>query len=136
MAKKADMFGIETTEDEVEVEEASDASEDEDEADDDEADYVVHQIIPADGWTAAFGEPDAEGALQAKILSVACFALVEVVDPQSSHRAVRPMVADEVGNIDDVEAFDDFICLIPPGSKPEAVVEYIRKRHAVVTEDA
>ena len=44
---------------------------------------------------------------------------------------IRPMVANEEGNIEDVAFLEEFICLVPPGTELKQHVEYvIRKRGA------
>jgi hypothetical protein len=97
------------------------------------ADYVVIQITPAEGWRAVFSDPTI-GGTAIRTLGLACFALVEILPGEHvTHpmvvRAIRPMVADELGQIDDVESFEDFICVVPPGSELQATVDYaIRAR--------
>jgi hypothetical protein len=123
---KADMFGI-SAEPEVEMDDEGEDTED--------VDYVIHQIIPADpAWRAAFdGEgPDGQSP---RIVPLACFALIEVTG-EDAHRAVRPMIADELGRIDDVEAFENFVCLVPPGALPKTVIEYVRQRRVMASGEA
>lgn len=85
------------------------------EADDDVAQpYVIAQLIPADGWRVILEDEDGKPRMQ----GLACFALVELVTdtPDATPaRMIRPMVATDDGQIDDVEAFDGFLCIVPPG---------------------
>lgn len=78
--------------------------------------YIILQIIPADGWRAVYVDDDNHRT----ILSLACFALVEVPGPQDPQalptRVVRPMVATDDGQIEDAEVLDDFLILTPPTS--------------------
>lgn len=89
--------------------------------DDDEIEhpgYVIMQLIPAEGWTAVFGTSSNEPS---RVLGVACFALIEILQSNPDLpplRVTRPMIVDEVGQIEDIEAFDDFICIVRPGGDP------------------
>jgi hypothetical protein len=90
--------------------------------------YVIAQIIAADGWRAVFQEPDGPQ----RVLGLACFALVEFVpdSPEAAQipaRAIRPMVVDEFGQVEDVEAFEDFVCVVQPGIAVEPVIAYAIK---------
>jgi len=93
---------------------------------DDGDEYVIAQIISADGWRAVF--TDEPGVI--RTLGLACFALVEFVpsSPEAAQipqRAIRPMVVDEFGQIEDVEAFDDFLCVVPPGTDQQSTVQFM-----------
>jgi len=98
------------------------------EGDDEGAEYVIAQIIPAEGWRAVFQD----GKDPQRVLGLACFALVEFV-PQNPEvaqipaRAIRPMVVDEFGQVEDVEAYEDFICVVQPGMDIQPVVLYAIK---------
>jgi hypothetical protein len=75
------------------------------------------QLIPAEGWRAVFEDTSGQPS---RILGVACFALIEVLGQNLPPdmpplRVPRPMIVDETGQIEDVEAFDDFVCMVPPG---------------------
>jgi hypothetical protein len=114
---KQDMFGI-----------GDEAGQDGDEADD--AEFVILQIIPAEGWQAVFRDPSV-GGMPTRVLGLAGFALVEFVPeidpgqpPPLPQRAMRPMVATEQGEVEDVAAFEDFVCVVPPGGDREATVDY------------
>jgi hypothetical protein len=91
--------------------------------------YVILQIVPAEGWTAVFRDPSI-GNMPTRTLGVAGFALVEVVVPDPAAppglpiRAMRPMVANEHGEIEDAAMFEDFVCVVPPGGDREATIEY------------
>lgn len=91
--------------------------------------YVILQVIPAEGWRAVFEDTTQKvsgGAV--RTLGLAGFALIEFIPQgpdQLPARTMRPMVADEHGQIDDVEAFDDFICIVPPGTELKPYVEYV-----------
>lgn len=96
--------------------------------DEDGGDYVIAQIIAADGWRAVFA--DFKGPQ--RVLGLACFALVEIIPDnpevaQIPQRAIRPMVVDEFGQVEDVEAFDDFLCVVPPGTDVQPTVEFAIK---------
>lgn len=83
--------------------------------------YVIVQITPADGWRAIFEEDN--GKL--RMVGVACFALVELkadTPDGAPARIVRPMVATEDGQIEDTDAFEGFLCLVPPGGTAEQAV--------------
>lgn len=76
--------------------------------------YVVVQLIPADGWRAIMEDDSGKLSIQ----SLACFALVELktdTPDGAPARIARPMVATIDGLIDDVDAIDEFLCLVPPG---------------------
>jgi len=91
--------------------------------------FVILQIIPADGWYAVFNDNTAANGT--RTLGIACFALVEVHgDGDAVLRQVRPMVADEEGEIGDVASFEDFICIVPPGREMQPVVDFARQRMA------
>lgn len=90
---------------------------------------VIVQTIPATGWRAAFVAPETPNGH--KVAALACFALVEVLDPDvpAPVRVVRPMVAMPDGQVVDVEEVDNFGCLIPPGEElpvPPEVLAYVR----------
>lgn len=94
--------------------------------DDDAAPYVIIQIIPADGWRAVFQDQKKNEPM--RVTGLACFALVEVVpenleQPQLPDRAVRPMFANAIGEIEDVEAFEDFLCIVPPNDDVHKTIE-------------
>lgn len=94
MTKADDLFGIGDAKDE------------------ETPDYVVVSIQPADGWRAVFKNN--------RLLGIAAFALIEIVpkdltQPGIPQRAIRPMVVDETGEINDISAFEDFLCIVPPG---------------------
>ena len=100
--------------------------------DDDDEDaitpYVILQVIPAEGWRAVFEDTTVKSGGAVRTLGLAGFALIEFVPQgpdQLPARSMRPMVADEHGQIDDVEAFDDFICIVPPGTELKPYVEYV-----------
>ena len=123
MAKPQDMFGI-----------GPEDGADQDDGDEEVADVVILQITPAEGWRVVFSDPTI-GQTAIRTLGLACFALVEVIpdnpnpEGQIPLRAIRPMVANEYGQIDDVESFDDFICVVPPGVELQPTVDYaIRAR--------
>jgi len=98
--------------------------------DDDEEGYIIRQIIPADGsWRAAFEGEGLDGQ-SPRLVSLVCFALVEVNSEEGMLRVVRPMIADELGRIDDVEAFEGFMCLVPPGALVEAVIAHVQRVNA------
>jgi hypothetical protein len=95
-------------------------------------DYVLLQLISAEGWRAVFND-ETTGGTGTRTLGLACFALVEIIPDipgeMPPQRVVRPMVANEHGQIDDVEVYEEFICLVPPGTELNQHVEYvIRKR--------
>lgn len=92
--------------------------------------YVIVQLTPADGWRAVFEDPT--NASGFRTLGIAAFALVEIIPKnpevaQIPQRAVRPLVANEHGEVDDIEAFDDFVCLVAPGLDVQPVVDFARK---------
>jgi len=128
--KSSDMFGISP---EIEAPDEAEMGDDTD-----DTDYTVCQIIPADpGWRAVLVDSSGDQ----RILPLACFALVEIEHDGDDidrvvHRVVRPMIADEAGRVDDVEVYDDFVCLVPPGAEPQAVLDYVRQHQAVVGEEA
>jgi len=101
--------------------------------DTDDADYVILQIIPAEGWRAVFRDPNM-GGMPTRILGLAGFALVEVVSEETAGqppvRAMRPMVAAENGEVEDVASFEDFVCVVPPGGDLEATVDYATQHPA------
>lgn len=88
--------------------------------------FVILQITPAEGWRAVFRDPTVNSSAATRTLGIACFALVEVIqDVQGPPlRVTRPMVADERGEVNDVEFFDDFICLVPPGGDVREAMDY------------
>jgi hypothetical protein len=111
-----DIFGMDA---DVEVSE-TDAAEN--------AQLVIHQIIAADAdWRAVFEHPD---AAEPKIVPLACFALVAVHHSNVIEHAVRPMIADEDGRVDDVEMFDGFYCLVPPGADADEIIAAVRRQRA------
>jgi hypothetical protein len=122
---KQDLFGI-----------GADDADDDDE--DNLPDYVILQIIPAEGWVAVFRDPSI-GNMPTRILGVAGFALVEVIPEDGAPpspipvRTMRPMVATEQGEVEDAAAFEDFVCVVPPGGDREATVDYAT-RHPVPDE--
>jgi hypothetical protein len=92
------------------------------------AQLVIHQIVSADvGWRAVF---EHTGLAEPKTVPLACFALVAVHHNNVIEHAVRPMIADEEGRIDDVEMFDGFLCLVPPGGDVDKVVAEVRRLRA------
>jgi hypothetical protein len=98
---------------------------------DDGNEYVILQIIAADGWRAVFS--DAPGVT--RTLGLAGFALVEIVpeNPEAAQipqRAIRPMVVDEFGQVEDVEAFDDFLCVVPPNTDIQPTVMFAAEQRA------
>jgi hypothetical protein len=103
--------------------------EDEDVDDEDEVVYSIQQLVAADpGWRAVFGCPTDRDSL--KVIPLACFALVEITPPDEVgheadpvHRSIRPMVANEIGIVDDVEGFPDFVCLVPPAMDLHVAME-------------
>ena len=106
-AARGDMFGMD------------------DDGDGDE--YVVVQLIAADGWRAVF-----QSGKEQRVLGLACFALVEIIpdNPQVAQipqRAIRPMVVDEFGDVEDVASFEDFVCVVQPGVPIEPVIAYAIK---------
>jgi len=125
MSKKKtnDVFGLPVEEevDQIDQTEAGDEGEGGEEA------YMIHQIIPAEpGWRVAFSDPDATNKV--RVIPLVCFALIEMPGTdEAPQRAVRPMIADEVGQVEDVAAYEDFICLVPPGFTPEAVIARVQR---------
>ena len=128
---KQDMFGIPD----------EDNNHDNDDGAEGGADYVILQVTPAEGWRVVFHDPTMGGAgnpTAIRTLGLACFALVEIVpdqvdpqNPQLPMRAIRPMVATEYGQVEDVETFEDFICVVPPGIEIQPTVDFaIRTREA------
>ena len=97
--------------------------------DDDGADeYVIVQLIGAEGWRAVF----TDGKSPQRVLGLACFALVEIIPDkpevaQIPQRAIRPMVVDEFGDVEDVASFEDFVCVVQPGAVLETVFAYAIK---------
>jgi hypothetical protein len=88
--------------------------------------FVILQVMPAEGWRAVFDDPSV-GSTATRTLGLAGFALIEFLVPEPNQlpmRAMRPMAVDEHGQIEDVEFFDDFICIVPPGADPKSHVEY------------
>jgi len=130
MAKKpGDMFGI------GDVGEGKDADAN---ADGEEGTaYVIIQITPADGWRAVFRDPTVNSSAATRTLGLACFALVEVLqDVQGPPlRATRPMVATERGEVEDVESFEDFICLVPPGGVEREAVDFAMRAYEMEKEE-
>lgn len=99
-------------------------------SDEEGGDYVILQAIPADNWKVVFNDPTVPGNVATRVLGLASFALVEVLQEEPNlppMRAVRPMVANEFGQVEDVEAFEDFICLVPPGADLHATVDFARR---------
>lgn len=95
--------------------------------------YVIVQLISAEGWRAVF--QDTKGPQ--RVLGLACFALVEIIpaNPQVAQipqRAIRPMVVDEFGDVEDVAAFEDFVCVVQPGIAIEPVIAYAIKHRETV----
>jgi hypothetical protein len=91
-----DLFGIEEPEDEDLIQP-----------------YVIIQLITASGWRVIM----ADAHEKATIHSLACFALVELktdTPDGAPARLVRPMIAMPDGQIEDVETFEEFLCLVPP----------------------
>jgi hypothetical protein len=97
--------------------------EDENGEDENEVIFSIIQMVPADpNWRALFGEREHSASLKA--VPLACFALVEITEEgEDAHRAIRPMIANELGIVDDVEAFPDFICLVPPGVEARVAMD-------------
>lgn len=92
------------------------------------AQLVIHQIVAADvGWRAVFEHVELEAP---KIVPLACFALVAVHHNNVIEHAVRPMIADEDSRVDDVEMFDGFLCLVPPGAEPDDIIAAVRRQRA------
>lgn len=121
-----DMFGLPTPTVTIPPEESAPSN---DNALDEPFSLNILQIIPADGWRAAF----VDATLQPdgiRLLGLACFALVEIEMDTGLVRQVQPMVADETGEIGDVETFDDFICVVPPGRDVGEVVDFTRAQQA------
>lgn len=76
--------------------------------------YVIVQLTSADGWRVITEDDTGKLSIQ----SLACFALVELktdTPDGAPARVIRPMVATPDGIIDDVEAMQEFLCLVPPG---------------------
>jgi len=99
-------------------------------ADDDDGgdEYVIVQLIGAEGWRAVFQD----GKSPQRVLGLACFALVEIIpaDPtvaQIPQRAIRPMVVDEFGDVEDVASFEDFVCVVQPGADVQTTFSYAIK---------
>lgn len=99
-------------------------------ADDDAGgdEYVIVQLISAEGWRAVFQD----GKNPLRVLGLACFALVEIIPDnpevaQIPQRAIRPMVVDEFGDVEDVASFEDFVCVVQPGIDVAPVVQYAIK---------
>jgi len=97
-----------------------------DDGDGEEGDgYVIIQLMPAQGWTAVFDDPTGGPS---RTLGVTSFALVEILQPDQTQppvRLVRPMVADEHGEVEDVGFSEDFVCLVPPGGDAEQMHAYV-----------
>lgn len=90
--------------------------------------YVIVQLISAEGWRAVFND----GKNPQRVLGLACFALVEIIpdNPETAQipqRTIRPMVVDEFGDVEDVAAFEDFVCVVQPGVPVEPVIAYAIK---------
>jgi len=104
-----------------------------DDQDQGSVDYVLLQLITAEGWRVVLDDPT-PGGTGTRTLGLACFALVEIVPDEpgvAPERMIRPMVANEEGNVEDVAFLEEFICLVPPGTELKQHVEYaIRKRDA------
>lgn len=93
--------------------------------------YVVTQMLPATDWLAVF---DPEGG-KPYTRNLACFGLVQTIVDGALTQLVRPLVADDDGSVMDVDGFEDFLMLLPPGRDPFALplaaitqVEEARKR--------
>lgn len=100
-------------------------------ADDDAGgdEYVIVQLISAEGWRAVFMDGSKNPP---RVLGLACFALVEIIPDnpevaQIPQRAIRPMVVDEFGDVEDVASFEDFVCVVQPGIDVAPVVQYAIK---------
>jgi hypothetical protein len=107
--------------------------EDDQDQDQGSVDYVLLQLIAAEGWRVVLDDPFS-GGTSTRTLGLACFALVEIIPDEpgvAPERMIRPMVANEEGNVEDVAFLEEFICLVPPGTELKQHVEYaIRKRDA------
>jgi len=68
-----------------------------------EDDKIV-QIMPAEGWVAAFEDEDGEE----QIAALTCFALVETEEEGKVYRSVRPMIWSDEGIIDFADEDDTF----------------------------
>lgn len=102
------------------------------------APYVVTQMLPATDWLAVF-DPE-KGKPYTR--NLACFGLVQTLVEGGLTQLVRPLVADDDGTIVDVDAFEDFLMLLPPGRDPftlpisaMAQVDEARKRRDEADEE-
>jgi len=68
-----------------------------------ENDKIV-QIMPAEGWVAAYQDEDGEEQFSA----LTCFALVESNEDGKTYRTVRPMIWGDEGMIDFADEGDTF----------------------------
>lgn len=91
---------------------------------------VIIHMTPAEGWKVVFNDP--EKGLPTRILGVAGFAVVETFDSEQNRlvRGIRPMVVDEIGQVDDVETFEDFVCLVPPGVDIQSTIDFVLRRES------
>jgi hypothetical protein len=93
----------------------------EEEIDDEDESYNILQMISVDpGWRAIFFDPQTKVPTTRPLV---CFALVGDADDDTT---IRPMVADDVGTVDDAAAFEDFIGLAAPGESADVIVKRIK----------
>jgi hypothetical protein len=89
--------------------------------------YIIQNIIPMfSGWVAAYDDPDNEGGVI--VFPIIALAMVLLQHPDGrAEQMVRHLVSTPAGQIDDINEFPNFICVVAPGQSPDAIVPAMKQ---------
>ncbi len=89
--------------------------------------YIIQNIIPMfSGWVAAYDDPDTEGGVI--MFPIIALAMVVLQHPDGhAEQTVRHLVSTPAGQIDDINEFPNFICVVAPGQSPDAIVPAMKQ---------
>ena len=95
--------------------------------------YIVQNVIPVfPGWTACYDDMERPG--QVISFPVIGLAMVVLHHPDGRvEQTLRHLVSTPAGQIDDVNEFPNFICVVAPGQAPEPIIETMRKLRDVAS---
>jgi hypothetical protein len=101
--------------------------EDPDEDPENDVAVEIDTIIPIEpGYRAAMDD----GNNGYRLIGVVCLAMMRVEDAEGEVQYVAPMGMEADGHIADVNHFDGFICVIPPGVDVKIAVAVAKKKAA------
>jgi hypothetical protein len=90
--------------------------------------YILQNVVPMfPGWVACYDDPesDTDGVISFPIVALG-MVLLQHPDGRAE-QTVRHLVSTAAGQVDDINEFSNFICVVAPGQEAQPIIAAMRK---------